>query len=137
MTKLIITRTSEWNNKAREFGIYLNGKKIDVIDDGEKKEIEIEPGIHEINGKIDWCKSQKIEFEIAKNEYKEIEISGYKYGHLVIIISLAIMLVYFLVRNIFDFDLKILIYIVAVGFLYPLYFLTFGKNRYLRIREIK
>lgn len=137
MTKLIITRTSEWNNKAREFGIYLNDKKIGVIADGEKKEFNIETGVYKINGKIDWCKSQEIEFDIAENESKEIEISGYKYGHLIIIISLTIMLVYFLARNVLDVDFKILIYPVAVGILYPMYYLTFGKNRYLRIREVK
>jgi len=137
MTKLIITRTSEWNNKAREFGIYLNDKKIGVIDDGEKKEFEIESGIYKINGKIDWCKSQKIEFEIAENESKEIEISGYKYGHLAMGITLAIILIYFLVLNIFDLNWNFLIYIAGVGFLYPMYYITFGKNRYLRMREVK
>lgn len=137
MTKLIITRTSEWNNKAREFGIYLNDKKIGVIDDGEKKEFEIESGVYNINGKIDWCKSQKVEFEINENESKEIKISGYKYGHLVMRISLAIMLIYFLVRYLFDLNWNFLIYIVAVGFLFPMYYITFGKNRYLRMREVK
>ena len=96
MTKLIITRTSEWNNKAREFGIYLNDKKIGVIDDGEKKEFEIEPGIYKINGKIDWCKSPKIEFDITENESKEIEISGFKYGNIIMPIGLGIMLLFFL-----------------------------------------
>jgi len=104
MTKLIITRTSEWNNKVRKFGLYLNDKKIGTIEDGEKKEFEIEPGVYKINGKIDWCKSQKVEFEINENESKEIEISGYKYGHIVMRISLAIMLIYFLVRYLFDLN---------------------------------
>lgn len=137
MAKLIITRTSEWNNKAREFGIYLNDRKIGVIDDGEKKEFEIESGDYKIHGKIDWCKSQKFEFKIAENESKEIEISGYKYGHLVIRISLAVMLIYFLLMNFFDISLNFLIFIVAAGFLYPMYYITFGKNRYLIMNEVK
>ena len=104
MTKLIITRTSEWNNKAREFGIYLNDKKIGVIDDGEKKEFEIEPGIYKINGKIDWCKSQKIEFNITENESKEIEISGFKYGNIIMPIGLGIMLLFFLIKFLFKIE---------------------------------
>jgi len=28
MSKLIITRNSEWNNRARNYGLYLNNKKI-------------------------------------------------------------------------------------------------------------
>lgn len=137
MPKLIVTRTSEWNNKVRKFGIYLNNKKIGVINDGEKKEFEIESGVYKISGKIDWCKSQEIEFEINKNESKEIEISGYKYGHLALRISIAIMLIYFLAKNLFHLDLQFLISIVAIGFLYPMYFITVGKNNYLRLREIE
>ena len=36
---------------------------------------QIEPGVYKVNGKIDWCKSPKIDFEINENESKEIEIS--------------------------------------------------------------
>jgi len=72
-----------------------------------------------------------------ENESKEIEISGYKYGHIVMRISLAIMLIYFLVRYLFDLNWNFLIYIVALGFLYPMYYITFGKNRYLRVSEVK
>ena len=137
MTKLIITRTSERNNKARKFGIYLNNEKIGVIDDGEKKEFEIEPGNYKINGKIDWCKSPKLEFKIAENETKEIEFSGYKYGNLFSRISLGFILIYFLTKIAFKIDLEFLIYISVILFLYPMYFLTFGKNRYLRVKKIK
>jgi len=73
MTKLIITRTSEWNNKGRKIGIYLNDQKIDVIEDGEKKEFEIKPGAYKINGKIDWCKSPILQFELAGNEKKNLK----------------------------------------------------------------
>ena len=135
MTKLIITRTSEWNNKAREFGIYLNDKKIGVIDDGEKKEFEIEPGIYKINGKIDWCKSQKIEFNITENESKEIEISGFKYGNIIMPIGLGIMLLFLLIKFLFKIESNFLILLGGIGFLYPLYYITIGKNKYLTIRE--
>ena len=135
MTKLIITRTSEWNNKAREFGIYLNDKKIGVIDDGEKKEFEIEPGVYKVNGKIDWCKSPKIEFNIKDNESKEIEISGFKYGNIIMPIGLGIVLFFFLIKLIFKIESNFLIILGGIGFLYPLYYITIGKNKYLSIRE--
>ena len=135
MTKLIITRTSEWNNKARKFGLYLNDKKIGTIEDGEKKEFEIEPGIYKINGKIDWCKSPKIEFDITENESKEIEISGFKYGNIIMPIGLGIVLFFFLIKLIFKIESNFLIILGGIGFLYPLYYITIGKNKYLSIRE--
>ena len=101
MAKLIISRTSELNNRAREFGIYLNNKKIGTIANGETKEFEIEPGIHKINAKIDWCKSQTTEFNIIENESKVIKIGGFKYGALVLKTSLSVLLTYFLLKYLF------------------------------------
>ena len=49
MTKLIITRTSEWNNKARAIGIYIDGKKVGTINDGETQE---QAAQREVNGKL-------------------------------------------------------------------------------------
>ncbi|RXP52474.1 hypothetical protein EC396_11230 [Lutibacter sp. HS1-25] len=137
MTKLILKRNSEWNNKLRDYGIYIDDKKIGTIANGETKEFDLDSGNYNINGKIDWCKSPKINFEITENDSKEFEISGYKYGRLISIISAFFALIYFLALYIFDKQLNFLILIVVIGLIYPFYFLTFGKNRYLRIREIK
>jgi len=135
MTKLILTRTSEWNNKTRKFGIYLNNQKIGLIEDGEKIEFEIEPGVHKINGKIDWCKSAKIEFEINENETKEIEIGGFKFGNIIMPIGFGIMMILLLISFLFKIESNIIILFSGIGFLYPLYYITLGKNRYLTIRE--
>jgi len=135
--KLIIKRSSEWNNKLRDYGIYIDDKKIGTIANGETKEFDLDSGTYKINGKIDWCKSPKINFEITENDSKKIEISGYKYGRLISIISAVLALIYFLVFYVFDKQLNFLILFVAIGLIYPLYFLTFGKNQYLRIRELK
>jgi len=133
MTKLIVTRAEEWNNKAREYGLYLNEKKIGTIADGETKEFEIKPGSHKINGKVDWCKSPVLEFDVSANESKEIKIAGYKHGQLIMRISLAIILAYFLLKHIFEIEWGFLIYFVSIGLLFNLFYLTFGKNRYLRL----
>ena len=50
-------RKSQWANKMRDIGLYLNGEKIGALDDGETKEFEIEPGLHRLSAKIDWCGS--------------------------------------------------------------------------------
>ena len=137
MTKLIIKRNSEWNSRARKFGIYLNDKKIGTIANGETKEFQIDSGKHKINGKIDWCKSPIIDFEIAENESKTIEISGYKYGNILLQMVTVFLLIAFLSKYSLPIISKIFISFVAIGFLFHLYYLTFGKNRYLRIIDQK
>ena len=133
MTKLIITRSSEWNNRARNYGIYLDNNKIGTIANGETKEFD--SGNHNINGKIDWCTSPKIEFSIQENESKEIEMGGFKYGNIIMPIGLGIMLIILLITFLFKIESNILILFSGIGFLYPLYYMTLGKNRYLTIRE--
>ena len=74
-----------------------------------------------------------MEFDITANESKEIKIAGYKHGQLIMRISLAIILVYFLLKHIFEIEWGFLIYFVAIGLLFNLFYITFGKNRYLRL----
>ncbi len=136
MTKLIITRTSEWNNMARDYGIYLDSKKIGTIANGETKEFDLDSATHKINGKIDWCKSSTIEFKIPENESKEMQIGGFKYGNIIMPIGLGITLFFFLIKFLFKIESNFLILLGGVGFLYPLYYMTFGKNKYLRLTEL-
>ncbi len=54
MTKIKIERNSEWNNKGREIGIYIDGEKVKTINEGETQDYAIENGKHEFYAKIDW-----------------------------------------------------------------------------------
>lgn len=135
MTKLIISRTSERNNRARDYGIYLDDKKIGTIANGETKTFYLDPGTHKINGKIDWCKSPKFHFMISENESKKIEIGGFKYRNIIMSIAVGINLIFIFIKLLFEIESNTLIFIGAIGFLYPLYYITLGKNHYLTIRE--
>jgi len=137
MTKLIINRTSEWNNKMRNFGIFLDDKKIGTVANGKMAEYEIEPGMHKLKSKIDWCSSRTIEFEIKENEAKTIELSGFKYGTLILPLLLVVLLIYVVAKTQLNTDLDFLWIFGFILFCYPLYYLTFGKNEYLRITETK
>lgn len=137
MAKIIINRTFEFNNMARNYGIYLNGIKIGTIGNGKTKEFELEAGNHLINGKIDWCKSPIIEVNINENECKEIEISGFKYGNFIMPIGLGVMSLIFLIKYFFKIGSNFFILLAGIGFLYPLYYFTLGKNNYLTIQEKK
>lgn len=136
MAKIRIERNSEWNNKARAIGIYINGEIAGAINDGETKEYPIENGSHEVYAKIDWCSSQKVKLNISENETVILRLTGFKYGTWILPIIFGILLLYFLGIYMLNFDMKFLIWIMGIAFLYPMYFITFGKNRYLVLTNI-
>jgi uncharacterized membrane protein YgdD (TMEM256/DUF423 family) len=89
------------------------------------------------NGKIDWCGSRTLEFEIKESETKTIELSGFKYGTLILPLLLFVLLIYVVAKTQLNIDLGFLWIFGIIMFCYPLYYLTFGKNEYLRITEQK
>ena|SRR5690554_1501883 len=137
MTKLRIERSSEWNNRARDFGLYVNGDKIGTISNGETKEFELKSGEYQLMAKIDWCQSQTLKFELLENETKTFELSGFKYGNLIIPMFALIFLGYYVLKIAFKIDLNFMIFVGIAMFLYPMYFLTLGRNKYIRIKELK
>ena len=135
MTKLIIKRTSEWNNRMRDIGIYLDGKKIGVIGNGEIKEFEVEPGEHTLKSKIDWCGSETLNINLTDNETKRIELSGFNLGRFMMPIALIISIIYFAFGQQLNLDPMLLLLLIAPFGLYLVYHLTFGRNKYLRLEE--
>lgn len=53
MSKLAIKRPSEWINVIRNYSVYLDGKKVGVIENDDIQVFDIEPGHHELKIKID------------------------------------------------------------------------------------
>ncbi|EPR74530.1 hypothetical protein ADIWIN_0430 [Winogradskyella psychrotolerans RS-3] len=135
MTKIRIERNSEWNNKAREIGIYIDGEKAGTIDDGKTQEFEVESGKHEIYAKIDWCRSQKIELNTAENDLATLKLTGFKYGTWLLPLMLGFSVMYYLLTYVFDIKLIHIVWIPVIVLLYPTYFITFGKNRYLILTQ--
>jgi hypothetical protein len=67
-SKINVKREGQYPDYLRKYKIVLDGKELDTLSRGEEKEFEINPGKHKIQLKIDWCKSNIIEFETKKNE---------------------------------------------------------------------
>lgn len=69
-------------DKIRNYKIIIDGRNYGIIGSGKTKEIDIAPGNHEIFLKIDWCRSNKIDFNISRNQTIEFEcgnsITGWK-----------------------------------------------------------
>ncbi len=108
--------------------IYINEKDYGAIN-REIKEYEVENGQHEIYAKTAWCGSQKIKLNITDNEIVVLTLNSFKYEAIVkaVFMVLAGLLVV----------TKSLIFATIAGlvFLYPLYYLTLGKDKYLELLE--
>ena len=135
MPKLLVTRTSEWNNRMREIGIYLNNEKIGVIGNGEIKEFEVTGGMYVIRAKIDWCGSNHIEVIISDDETTSVEVSGLKLMKWLMPAALLFNVFFFLTYQ--TLNIPVFIYMIFMIPLmgYLLYILTFGRNQYLALKE--
>ena len=84
MAIIKIWRTSEHNNSGRYFRIFLNGKELGEIADGETKDFIASAGRHTITAKVDWCGSPDLAIDINDNETKTLKVGGFKETKLLI-----------------------------------------------------
>ena len=142
MAKLIISRNREFINMLREYRIYLNNDKIGSISNGETEEFEIQEGIYDFCVRIDWCGSQKLPITLKNGEERIMKISGFRFGGLLAFftsvailfpILFPIFFQQFMKDNLF-IKIPIIIFILLV-LTVLVYFLTFGRNKYLVISE--
>lgn len=109
--------------------IYINETNLGLIKK-ESKEYELENGKHLIYAKASWCGSEKITIDVTDDEIIELTLNSFKYEDLT-----RIIMMFFVSLFIFT---KILIFIIIAGLilLYPLYYITFGSNEYLKLKRI-
>ncbi len=136
MAKLILKRTSEWVNSMRHISIYLNEKKIDSIANGETKTFEVEPGKHILRAKLDWCTSKPLVFDLPEGNTLEIELSGFKYGRWLMPVALLLPAGFIAIRSIQPIPPVYYSLSLVPVFGYLLYFISWGRNKYLRLRAV-
>jgi hypothetical protein len=59
-----IKRDSGYVDKTRVYKIVLDGDVVDKIKDGQQIQLDITPGNHQLYLKIDWCRSNIVEFKM-------------------------------------------------------------------------
>ena len=128
MAKLVIARSSEWNNRARRINIILDGEQIGKIANGDTKEFEIAAGMHTLKAKIDWCGSRDMPFMINEGEVKTVSLSGFKYAG--ILAPVGVLLFYLSMK----FELTLLLVPAVAVLLIIVYYLTIGRNDYLVLK---
>ncbi len=134
MATIKLQRTSEYNNRLRDYQIFVDGQKVGTISNGQTKEFETPPGEHKIFAKIDWCSSQEISFKAAETQPKSFLIGGFKIGNWIMLVSIGIIALHFILKYTIDFSYTI--FLIIPAFLLLLYYLTTGRKKYLTLTEV-
>jgi len=77
MPTLEITRSSEYANRLRKIKLFLDGKHLDSISNGETMRFEIAAGNHLLQAKVDWCTSNVINFSVAADATKSFTMTSF------------------------------------------------------------
>ena len=136
MGKLIISRRKEWQNRGRKFKIFVDGENIDLIKNGEIKELDLKSGNHKVQFKIDWCGSSEVQIEIPEDKSKSLEVRGFKIGKWMLPLFNIVLTVFFLITVFFNYTVRELAYASIPFLLIMLYYLTFGRKKYIEISEL-
>jgi hypothetical protein len=71
-----IKRETNYPDRLRNYKVIVDEKEVGSLGSGETFETSISPGIHTLYLKIDWCRSNKIEFEVQDHETLEFTCGG-------------------------------------------------------------
>lgn len=138
MGKIIIKRLPAYGDALRDYKIYIDGKKIGSIGEGESKEFEVPEGKHIIYGKIDCFKSQKIAFDIVDNNEKYFEVkSNMSFIKLGITIFTGMMFARFIVGKKHDIFYSILYFVSSLVIMLIIYYLLYIKTKYISLKMIE
>ena len=133
MGKIIISRKQEWNNRLRHIGIYVDGQKLGTVANGEVKSFDVPDGNHSVKAKIDWCGSRELEFSLSNEEKKYFKLSGFRYSNIIMPAALALVILSVVLRRMYHAEYTI--WLILPIFLVLAYYLTFGRNDYLRLQQ--
>ncbi|MDP2176038.1 MAG: hypothetical protein Q8K70_09025 [Bacteroidota bacterium] len=134
MATIRLKRTSEYNNRMRDFKIFIDGQQVGTIANGETKDFPTTVGQHIVTAKIDWCSSTDISVDVVDNHTKTLKVGGFRNGQILMSIGLGLFVLHFIVSKFADFEY--IIFLVALLLLLPFYYLTFGRKKYLTLEEI-
>jgi len=133
MPSIVIARTSEYINRARNIAIYVDEVMVDKISNGETRKIQVEEGPHRVKATIDWCSSPELSLDLHGNESLELELSGYKYAGFISLSVIAIVVLNFLLSRRLGGDYLLILLIPPACILS--YYLTLGRKKYLRLQK--
>ncbi|MCC7400547.1 MAG: hypothetical protein IT214_03590 [Chitinophagaceae bacterium] len=134
MASIKLQRTSEYNNRWRDYKIFIDGQQVGTIANGETKDFPTTEGQHTVTAKIDWCSSPDISVNVNDNQTKILKVGGFKNGQWLMPIGLGLLILHFILSEFANFEYTI--FLVAPLFLLLVYYLTIGRKKYLTLDEV-
>lgn len=138
--RIVLSRSSEWMNRARSFKVMIDGHQAGTISNGGTEEFKLEPGQHKIHCKVDWCSSREYDVTIGVGETAYLHVkSGMKYYWqftipLLVVLALNLYFVFADSRRPLWFNF-VLIAVAAPAIIYILYYTLFNRKDYLAITK--
>lgn len=80
-----INRKTGYIDKRRSYTVILDNNYLGKIDHGETTSYEVSQGKHTIYLKIDWCRSNKIDFYILEKQSIEFDCGNCIKGWIILI----------------------------------------------------
>jgi hypothetical protein len=108
---------------------------VGVIADDETKEFTVSVGNHIVMATIDWCGSPDVEVVVKENEIKNLQVSSFRIPINFFPIAITIFILSFVLTTFFK--LTWAVYLLIPLPIIPLYYLSFGRKKYLSLIEIK
>lgn len=65
---LSIRRPREWFGRFRKLQVILDGNPVTALGIGKTVELIVEPGVHTLQVKMDWCISQELQVGVNPGE---------------------------------------------------------------------
>lgn len=134
MATVIIERSNEFNNRLRDFGVYIDDTKVGTIANGETQEYEVNSGEHTIFCKIDWAGSQKIKFNTDTDLVKIFKVSANRSSKWSTLLALGGFIL-FLILKYSGFSTPYYTLFFIPIFLIGVYYITIGRKKYLSLSE--
>ncbi len=138
--RIVLRRSSEWLNRARNLKVFIDGEQAGTIANGDTKDFLLSPGPHTISCKVDWCSSRDFSVSLGENETAYLFVrSGMKYywqTAFPLFVVLALNFYYVFSEGKRPEWLNYLLIIVALpALLYIMYYVTFGRRDYLVVSK--
>jgi len=134
MATIRLKRTSEYNNRMRDYKIFIDGQQVGIIANGEAKDFPTTVGQHNVTAKIDWCSSPDVSIDIKDNETKELRVSGFKNGNWFMPLAGGIIALHFILKM--TLNIEYTIFLVIPVFVILVYYLTIGRKKYLTLDKV-
>ncbi|RKE02521.1 hypothetical protein [Marinifilum flexuosum] len=130
--KITLKRPAERINRNLPYRIYLNGKKLTELKNGEEKELEVDSS-GKLCAKISWCGSENIS---NLKEGDEIELSGRVFYNRVLPFLPAILpllSVFVFMDEVGDFWKNVLLIFMALLLMILVVAISVFRTRWIRI----